>query len=417
MVKSVVLCIFLTALPYELCSQESQSKPSNLAATTLAGLPCAKFLSNGNLLTAKAVGADLQVEIKTQSKALAPLHFTLDEPEIEGGLVAGGIGWPSCTVSADTTNHLAAVGIPVLVSKAGKVTRETFLAVINLDAHEWGPHRLVGDSNKTVMFPQLIGFLDDSDKLLVVTDLLFYDGPARFDSEIIDAATGNIESARAVEMGQFGPIWKFFFDARNNCVWVESGHEKSRRHTLQAVSLSDVQRLGPNVDLTKLKHDHWLADWGRVNAMAFPSPNMIIFADTGASMGFEPSHLWVMDLSNGSVRIVDLPKDTGEVLLHGLGFSWFEDVDSPAVLSPDGRFVAVPITLTKTGPPYIVDNYISAGVRFVIVDLMRLRILSSVTLKDSRAPLSFALDHRDGKVTLLVNTSDAWKSQEFAAPE
>jgi len=151
--------------------------------------------------------------------------------------------------------------------------------------------------------------------------------------------------------------------------------------------------------------------------MAFPSPNMIIFADTGASMGFEPSHLWVMDLSNGSVRIVDLPKDTGEVLLHGLGFSWFEDVDSPAVLSPDGRFVAVPITLTKTGPPYIVDNYISAGVRFVIVDLMRLRILSSVTLKDSRAPLSFALDHRDGKVTLLVNTSDAWKSQEFAAPE
>lgn len=416
MIRSVLLFVFLTALPYDLCAQEPQSKPSGAPVTSPAWLSCAEFLSNGILLTAKVVGADLQLEITTQSKVPTTLHLLLDEAEIKRSLTVGGIGWQPCTISAATTNHFVAVGIPVVVGEDGKKKRGAYVAVVDLKTNQWGPHHLVGYNNKSVMFPKLVGFLGESDKLLVVTDFL-YDSSARFDSQIIDASTGEVENEKTVDVSKFTPVVRFFFDARNSRVWLETGHQKSKRHTLQAVSLSGAEKLGRSVDLTKLHHEHWLPDWGLVNAMAFPSPQTFVFAETGASLGFAPSHLWIEDQSTGSVRVVDLPKDTGEVLLHGLGLNWFEDVGSPAVLSPDGRFVAVPITLTTTGPPYIVDNYVSVGVQFVIVDLIRLRVLSSVKLKDAREPISSALDYRDGKVTLLVNANGVWKSMGFDAPE
>lgn len=414
--RSVVLCTFLGAFFHEPSAQELQPPAINGTMASAAGQACAKFTSDGKLLTAKAVGQNLQLEITLQSKPSTTLHLLLGQAKSKRNLTLEGIGWQPCTISVDATNRLAAVGLPIMVDEEGRKKRETFVAVVNLMTNEWGPQHLVGYNNNSVMFPKLIGFLDESDRLLVVTDFLF-DGLPRFDSETIDACTGEVENQQTVEVGQFAPILRFFFDARNNRVWLESGHEKSKKHTLHSVSLLDIGKVGPSVDLTKLHHDHWLPDWGLVGAMAFPSSSTILLADSGTSMGFGPSHLWVVCQSNGSVRVVDLPKDIGEVLLHGLGLNWFEDVGSPAVLSPDGRFLAVPITLTTTGPPYIVDNYVSVGVRFVIVDLMRLRIVSSVRLKDARESISFALDHRDGKVTLVVSANDAWKRLEFDAPE
>ena len=379
-------------------------------------MACAKFTSDGKLLTAKVVERDLQFEIEPQSKAITTLHFLVDQAESNGRLTVMG-RWQSCTISVAATNRLAAVGIPVEIGVKGGNKPGVLVTTVNLETKKWGPYHLIDSNNKGQMSPMLIGFLDESESLLVATGFLSWSGPARFEFETIDVSTGEVRNERTVDVDQFAPVLGFFFDARNSRVWLESGRKKSKRHTLQSFSLSDVEKPGPSVDLAKLHHEHWLADWGLVSTMAFPSPSTIVFADTGASLGFEPSHLWVVDQSNGSVRIVDLPKDIGEVLLHGLGLNWFEDVGGPAVLSPDGRFVAVPITLTTTGPPYIVDNYVSVGVRFVIVDLMRLRILSSVRLKDVREPISFALNHHEGKVTLLANESNVWKHLEFEAPE
>jgi hypothetical protein len=380
--------------------------------TSPAAVACAIFTSDGKLLTANVVGRDLQFEIETQSKVITTLHGLVDQAENNGRLKVMGT-WQSCTVSAAATHRLAAVGIPIETSAKGENKSGVLVTTVNLETNKWGPSHLIVSNNKGGMSPKLIGFLDESENLLVATEFLSLSGPAKFEFEKIDASTGDVLSEKTVDVDQFAPVLGFFFDARNGGVWLESGRKKSKRHALQSFSLSDIEKPGPSVDLTKLHQEHWLPDWGPVNAMAFPGSGTIVFADTGASLGFEPNHLWVVDEHKGSVLVVDLPKDTGEVLLNGLGLNWFEDVGSPAVLSPDGRFLAVPITLTKTGPPYIVDNYISVGVRFVIVDLIRFRILSSIWLKDVREPISFALNHHEGKVTLLVRERDVWKHLEF----
>jgi hypothetical protein len=407
MMRSVLLCLFLTALPYDLAAQVPPGS---------TGLACAEFLSNGNLLAARVEGAELQLEITTQPQNPVTLHLFLDQAESGRRLKVASVRWQSCTISVTSANQLAAVGVPVMVlDEMDSKKRAVFVAIVNLKTNQWGLHYLVGFNNKSLMFPTLVGFLGESEKLWIVTDSLYVGGTS--ESEIIDASTGEVENEKTVDVSQFAPVWRVFFDFRNSRVWVEGGHEKSKRHTLQAVSLLDHETLGPGIDLTKLCHERWLPDWGGVGAMAFPSAQTIVFAYTGASLRFTPNHLWIVDQSNGSVRVIDLLQDTGEVLLHGLGLTWFENVGSPAVLSPDGRFVAVPITLTTTGPPYIVDNYVSVGVRFVIVDLLRLRVLSSVTLKDARQPISSALNYRNGHVTLLVNANNVWKSMEFDVHE
>jgi hypothetical protein len=53
-----------------------------------------------------------------------------------------------------------------MVDEEGRKKREAFVAVVNLETNEWGPQHLVGYNNNSAMFPKLIGFLDESDKLL-----------------------------------------------------------------------------------------------------------------------------------------------------------------------------------------------------------------------------------------------------------
>jgi hypothetical protein len=76
--------------------------------------------------------------------------------------------------------------------------------------------------------------------------------------------------------------------------------------------------------------------------------------------------------------------------------------------------VMIPISLTAVGPPYFVDNYVTKGVKLLIVDLQRLRILATIHPEHSEAPRAFALDHRDGKVTVLVDWPSGWQRLQFA---
>jgi hypothetical protein len=115
---------------------------------------------------------------------------------------------------------------------------------------------------------------------------------------------------------------------------------------------------------------------------------------------------------------MNLPKDIGKAMAHGLGLDWYENVQAPTALSPDGRFAAIQISQTALGPPYIVDNYVSKGSRLTIVDLQRMRVLSTIKSEHDRSPAGFALDHRNGKVTLLVNWGEGgWKRLEFPESE
>ena len=412
--RILALCLVLGAPLQWADAQEEQAKNSARFVSKPVAQYCSAFTFDGESITVTAVSSDLWLEITPLSESKIKLHLALNEAHLRETLI---VGPQSCGISLSASNRRAAIGIRDVTDRQSQKKSGIFVVLVNLETNQFESQHFVESRHGPESVPRLAGFLGNTESLLVVTDAAFYQ-PANIAVTIIDTTNGEVKNTTR-DLNQFAPVIRVFFDTRNDLIWVEmepssNRHQTSQSPTLQSISLTDDVKLGPAVDLANLHSQHAIPKWVTPPAVAFPSATSVVLAETGWSLGFGPSHLWVADLASGSLRVLGLPKDIGAALLHGLGLTWFEEVKGPAVLSPDGRFVAVPIGLTTTGPPYIVDNYIDKGSRLVIVDLQHLRILSSISPEHNREPVSFALDHRDGKVTLLVNWQEGWNRLQFA---
>jgi hypothetical protein len=414
MTRIFVLCLALAGPLSWADAQEGQVKNSTRPVAKLAEQYCAAFTSHGESLTVTLVGANLSLEITPLSKPAITLLLPINQADDRETLLVGAL---TCGVSISASNRRAAIGIREAVEQEGKKRDGIFIVLVNLETNQFENQYFVESHEISGSLPGLVGFLGDSESLVVVNYTPFY-SPANLAIATIDTSTGEVKRITP-DLSRFTPVRRVFFDSRDSLVWVEldppsNNSRKSKLPTLQSIFLAGEQKPGPKIDLANLHHEHAVPKWLAPSAIAFPTPTSVVYAETEWSLGFGPSHLWVADLASDSLRGMDLPKDIGAALLHGLGLTWLEDVGGPAVLSPDGRFVVIPIELTTTGSPYIVDNYVHKGSRLVIVDLQHLRILSSISPERDRQPVGFALDHRDGKVTLLVNWHEGWKRLQFA---
>jgi len=413
MTRVLTLCLVL-GLPLRWAgAQELQAKYSTHAGAELMERYCSAFTSDGESLAVTAIGSDLRLEITPLAKSTFMLRLALSKASIGETLPRGP---QSCGISISASNRRMAIGIPAIAERGSENRRGVLVILVDLETNQWGNQYFVESRQTTGGFPGLVGFLGDSESLLVVTDTCSC-YPVNFTVEIIDASNGEVKRTTR-GLGLYSPVRRVFFDTRNSFVWLElepssKSRQKSKSSTLRSISLASDEKPGPSVDFARLHHGSVIPKWVVPPAVAFPTPTTVVLAETGWSLGFGPSHLWIADLASGTLRVLNLPKDIGAALMHGLGLTWFEEVKGPAVLSPDGGFVVIPIDLTTTGPPYIVDNYVKKGSRLVIVDLQHLRILSSISPEHDREPVGFALDHRDGKVTLLVNWQEGWKRLQF----
>jgi hypothetical protein len=391
--------------------------PIHLAAQgALDSFGAAQFTSDGTSLAASVKGWALQLEITPLHKNTTTLRLALNDT---------GLGEPSfigvrpCAISISTSNRVAAIGISEMAKSGSEQRRRgIFIALVDLETNRWGKHYFIVPIRSPGNIPRFVGFWGDSDELVFITDT---DTSSRVITvDLIDTSDGNV-TRTTEDLKPFPPTRRVFFDARNRRAWLafearRVGDEKMNVPILRSISLA-ADKKEPIVGLANLRAEHTSTKWLVPETMAFPNLTTIVFGENNWAAGFGPNRLWVADLATASLREMSLPRDLGEALMHGLGLTWYEQVIEPIALSPDERFAVIPITLEALGPPYIVDNYVSKGIRLVVVDLQRLRVVSSIKPEHDRKPVGFALDHREGKVTLLVNWHDDWKHLEFAVPQ
>ena len=402
--RALVACLLLGTPVYS-GATEAFGRYSNSSAI---------FTSNGESLSFSLVGSDLELEITPAAQATITLKLSLDQTDFGPMAFAS---WGVSGISISASNRVAAIGVPSALKFEKR--HGVFVVLVDLETNRWGKQYFVDLSEKTDGFPQFVGFLHDSEKLAVVSDTnILSRGSATVG--VIDFSDSRVTKT-AYDLRAFPPVTRFFFDAGNGRVWL--GFERPQRSDakknpsiLQSLALTGEE--GPSVGLADLQVNHASAKWLMPDTMAFPNLTTIIFGETAWTIGFPPNRLWIADLTTKSIRSMNLPKDIGKAMAHGLGLGWYENVQAPTALSPDGRFAAIQISQTALGPPYIVDNYVSKGSRLTIVDLQRMRVLSTIKPEHDRSPAGFALDHRDGKVTLLVSWREGgWKRLEFPESE
>ena len=400
-----------------LASLSAQGEPVVSApqlGSELAARYCSAFTLFGESILVRAVGSDMELDITPLDTKTFTVHILLNTADITGPTAEGP---RSCVIFISASNNVAAIGIRDSVTRPEKKPG-TLVVMVDLKTNQ-SAHQYFVESREvsSIHDAGLVGFLGNSEDLVVLTEKsLGYSANVKF--AIITASNGEVTKVTRA-LSQMSPLRDLFFDTRNNLIWVELNpssynHRKSKTPALQSLSLTGIEKPGPSVDLRAMRPGLHAPKWSTPPVVAFPTSTAVVFAETGWNMGFGPSHLWYADLSAGSIKALAIPKDLSATILHGMGFAWFENVGNPAALSSDGQFVVVPIRLTTVGPPYVADNYVDKGRKLVIVDLQQMRILCSINPNHNDEPVGFALDHRNGKVTLLVNWQEGWKRLQFA---
>ena len=376
---------------------------------TPADAYCAAFGKSGEEITATLSSSLLSVETAASQKVVKKLGFALSDAKVSR---TNDPRLSTCKVVVSSANTLAAIGFPVLAQSGDSSSRCLLVLVFDYQQNSWANHYTVPMRSRDAA-SELAGFLSESKQLIILTNGSGSTSSGLLVQEIDTAApsTSIKESIRELPYSSY-----VYPDTLDNRIWLAamSVNKKMNWPKLQCLSLIGQDDTCPRENIATLRDIHRVPHWKMPRAFAFPAPDKLVFAETGWSLGFSPSHLWVVDFAARSIKALSLPKDKIAALKHGIGLTWIEDITDPfSAMSPDGQFVVVPISLTTTGPPYIVDNYIEKGARLVIVDLQKLRILASVKPPNNSIPSAFALYHHDGKVLLLVNWNGQWKREEF----
>lgn len=413
-IRVLALCLLLCLPLRSAIGRGGQAKHSRSPVVELPKHYCSTFSSTGESLSVTVDGSDLKLEITPLVQVAITLHFSLNETDVSS---APGYGPQSCSIFVSASNQLAAIGLREMVRQSDN-KRSSLTVLVNLETSRFENRYFIEPCDPRSFCPGLVGFLGNTDSLVIVSGSGAFQSGAQIMFQVADTTNGAVRRM-ARNLDGLAPVRDVFFNSRDNLIWVEldlssDNHRHTRLPVLQSINLVGDEKPGPSLDLAKLHHEPLFPKWVVPPAMAFPTPTTTVLAETGWALGFAPSHLWVADLGTGSARALEIPKDIGMALLHGLGLTWIENVKGPAVVSPDGHFAVIPVGLTTIGPPYFVDNYVAKGSRLVVVDIQRMRILASAAPEHDREPIGFALDHRDGEVTLLVNWQEDWKRLQFA---
>ena len=137
-------------------------------------------------------------------------------------------------------------------------------------------------------------------------------------------------------------------------------------------------------------------------------PNALAALDSNTVLIGEPNTIWRVDIQKRTIQRFVLSKRR-----H---FPNFESIDGPAVLSPDGEVLALALEQSAIAFPFIVDNYVYSGADIALVRVQPFQLLGSVHLRHGVYHPAFAVDHRQGKATILFYWRDHWQRREFSCP-
>ena len=181
-----------------------------------------------------------------------------------------------------------------------------------------------------------------------------------------------------------------YTDTRNDRLWFQSYPEFCPLHS---VTLTGQTNAGPVIEKQASQGACDLPD-----AIAYPDADSVVMAATRSDKDW----VWRVDLKSQSVEKLALPQartPSGQQV---------RDIDH---LSPDGQVFAIQRKRFSYG---LFDNFKYQGDEIAVVQVHPLKLLGVIRPKHEHRSRSFAVDHRDGKVTLHQGYwDDQWQREQL----
>jgi hypothetical protein len=259
----------------------------------------------------------------------------------------------------------------------------------------------------------LAGFLEGSNSI-VVTGALPRKGllgvqQGSFATLLFDTSGRQLVSAPVVrtDLGppSAGTDGSFYADAAHDRLWslpcVIYDTKISNQPICPILSTTLLREESQRSEFNPRGHVAKRTDlWESPNALAALDPNTLLIA--------EGNTIWRVDIHKQTLQRFVLPKRR-----H---FPNFEGIDGPVVPSPDGQVLAFLLEQSALAFPYLVDNYVFKGADIAVVRAQPFQLLGIVPHQRAVYHPGFAVDHRQGKATLLVYWRDRWERREFSCP-
>jgi len=353
---------------------------------------CAAFSQQGKTAAVTFDDSSVALEITDSSGKSSHLVLPLwyDTQMFNGPLSP--ISPTACDAHFDEEGDLVAVAV---------ANRRVVLADVN--TMKW-----VGDWDEGIAGianPTLVGFLEGTKSLVIAGEPHPEDGNGihwgLYVSALFNSSGRQLMPSHIQRYAPDGHIFPRFPDAIHNRLWVfrcepvDAPISRQPPCPIMSTDLTD-NRLQPTEFVPPTQG--WKREdlWFSTTAFVAPADNLIVLGEGTA--------IWSIDTNAQMVRRYVLPRQP-----H---FPSFEQIYRPVALSHDGQFMAVAVARSRVAFPFIVDNYVFQGVDIDIIQIDPLRLVEVYHCGRTEFMPGFAIDHRQGKVTILLYRNNRWERKE-----
>lgn len=341
----------------------------NAAPTTAPKAVCVAVSTPGGSAAISLTARNLSLEITDPSGHSTTLSAPL---QAEGD---------ECRTVFNHKANLLAVG----VRKQFDTTHSLRILIANTESPKWVANFSVEPQAGLQAPLSLVGFLEETESLVV-------EGSAEKTANAIATTVGTIlvdTSGKALSAAPFERTLEgrppSFADAVHNRLWyLSSPHFCPIRST----TLTGNPMQGPAVGSLPNERSYCLP-----NVVGYPDSGTLVLAATMS----DGDAVWRIDLTAGTGEKISTPRD------H---FPKGDQIDGNGSLSPDGQVFAFARHQFSYGH---FDNFSYKGSDIVVVQVRPLRLLGAVIPGGDLYQHGFAVDHRDGRTSVLLFSNGDWK--------
>jgi hypothetical protein len=258
----------------------------------------------------------------------------------------------------------------------------------------------------------LAGFLEDTNSLVISGTIKNRRGAEQDDlpatvvlSPLGEPVSSSTPTAR--KPTEATDAFRSYADALHNRLWLFACSDtRVKPYHVPFCPVSVTSLVGEDLYSATLEPGSYSGKrdtlWMWPRAFAAPDSNSILIAETVSGKDM----VWRVDMQKRSIDRFELPHN------HFVKYNGLRDI----ALSPDGEVLAVLLNQIELGFPYFVDNYVFRGTDVAVIQARPFRLLGMIPHRDSSYTAALAVDHREGKATVLVYRQGHQERQEFSAP-
>jgi len=403
------MCLHILILVCVLIPGAASSAEAHPESTANILSSCATFASNGSSAFAAVETTGISLEIADAGGRTSHMNLPLRYPALvqPANPAVSRRNW-TCAIYF---NHQSDVVALAVGSKFGQPEVTHFqVGTADLKTAKWIAS--FSAEPKLNFFPlSLAGFLGDTNSLVISGTITGKGGteqgdlPASLELSVFGEPLSSEPIARRPT--ETTDAFRSYADAGHNRLWLFlCSYTRTKPYHVPLCPVSVASLVGEDTSATVLEPRNYSGKrndlWMWPSAFAAPDSNTVIVAETVAG----EDTVWRVDMQKRSVDRFALPHK------HFVGYNGLHN----AALSPDGEVLAILLDQIDLGFPYLVDNYVFKGTDVAVMQVRPFRLLGLIPHKDSGYTGGLAVDHREGKATVLVYREGHLERREFSAP-